>query len=197
MPENGPETATCSLRRATPWMLESRRRGGMADRPNSPAIRPPAIARSAMRSSTTSRCSLHLNAGRTRPSSWRHICRRLPRRRPSPSARGGRGDGPRAAGAGTGRRASGCAKRVMQPNAARGNDCLAPPRQRACRLRAGIPAKGPRGDAPGPASRAARIPIRASAVAATDGGRRNGRPAGATDGCGASTRSIGGANEHW
>jgi len=44
-------------------------------------------------------------------------------------------------------------------------------RTEAERLRDGIPVKWPRGDAPGPASRAARIPIRASAVAATDHGR--------------------------
>ena len=80
MPENGPGTATSSLRRAAHWMLERRRRGGTADRRNSPAIRPPAIARSAMRSSTTSRHGLHVNAGRTRPSS-----RRPSRPAPSPS----------------------------------------------------------------------------------------------------------------
>jgi len=43
---------------------------------------------------------------------------------------------------------------------------------RACRLRVGISVKWPLADAPGRALRAARIPIRAPAVAATDRGRR-------------------------
>jgi hypothetical protein len=64
---------------------------------DSPAIRPPAVARSAMGSSTASRHGLHLNAGRTRPSrpAPSPSCMRAPPARAHLPRPGGRRDGAR------------------------------------------------------------------------------------------------------
>ena len=64
---------------------------------DSPAVRPPAVARSAMGSSTASRHGLHLNAGRTRPSrpAPSPSCMRAPPARAHLPRPGGRRDGAR------------------------------------------------------------------------------------------------------
>jgi hypothetical protein len=105
----------------------------------------------------------HLRHGRARcASAPRRSCHAAFRPARTPSAR--RRSRRRTTGGG--------GMRVMPPNPRTRKSSPGAPAPRACRPRVGIPVTWPRGDPAGRTLRAARIPIRTPAVAATERGRR-------------------------